>query len=301
MSEELTIGALTPETWDAFAALVERHNGIFGGCWCIYFHPDCAERGQGYEGNRALKRTLVEKGEAHAALAFDGDRAVAWCEFGTPEELPNIHHRKDYESRGDPLPDYRLTCLFIDKEYRRRGISPQVLQGALDLIAQAGGGVVEGYPQDTTGGGRADSVHTFVREPALIAPLGVAVFDNKIVVSQPPDLIVYTDVDRNQRFDPAVDTREVLLTGFQGINHDHSLHSVTVGPDGKWMFNSGNTGAAFTDRSNKTLRILGPYRPSPVGRSSFRTTRPSTPASAVTMARVRRGIHGAHESRWHQM
>jgi len=123
--------------------------------------------------------------------------------------------------------------------------------------------------QDTNGDGTADSTHTFVQEPALIAPLGVSVIDNKIVVAQPPDLIVYTDVDRNLRFDPAVDTREVLLTGFQGVNHDHSLHSVTVGPDGKWVFNAGNTGAMFTDRSGKTFRIFGSYRPTPVGPFKF--------------------------------
>jgi putative membrane-bound dehydrogenase-like protein len=119
--------------------------------------------------------------------------------------------------------------------------------------------------QDTNGDGKADSSHTFVQEPGLIAPLGVSVIDNKIVVAQPPDLIVYTDVDRNLRFDPAVDRREVLLTGFQGINHDHSLHSVTVGPDGKWVFNAGNMGATFTDRSGKTFRIFSAYRPGPVG------------------------------------
>jgi len=119
--------------------------------------------------------------------------------------------------------------------------------------------------QDTNGDGKADATHTFVQEPGLIAPLGVAVIDNKIVVSQPPDLIVYTDVDRNLRFDPAVDKREVLLTGFHGKNHDHSLHSVTVGPDGKWVFNSGNTGGMFTDRSGKTFRIFGAYRDGPVG------------------------------------
>jgi putative membrane-bound dehydrogenase-like protein len=119
--------------------------------------------------------------------------------------------------------------------------------------------------QDTTGDGRADSAHTFVQEPALVAPLGIAVIDNKVVVSQPPDLIVYTDVNRNQRFDPGVDTREVLLTGFHGINHDHSLHAVTVGPDGKWVFNSGNCGAMFTDRSGKTFRIFGSYRPGLIG------------------------------------
>jgi putative membrane-bound dehydrogenase-like protein len=123
--------------------------------------------------------------------------------------------------------------------------------------------------EDTDHDGKADATHTFVQEPALIAPLGIAVIDNKVVVSQPPDLIVYTDVDRNLRFDPAVDRREVLLTGFQGVNHDHSLHSVTVGPDGKWLFNAGNTGAMFTDRSGKTFRIFGSYRPDPVGPFTF--------------------------------
>ena len=123
--------------------------------------------------------------------------------------------------------------------------------------------------QDKDGDGKAESTHTFVQEPALIAPLGVSVIDNKVVVAQPPDLIVYTDVDRNLRFDPAVDTREVLLTGFQGVNHDHSLHSVTVGPDGKWVFNAGNTGAMFTDRSGKTFRVFSAYRPNPVGPFKF--------------------------------
>ncbi|BCS35424.1 hypothetical protein TBR22_A46510 [Luteitalea sp. TBR-22] len=123
--------------------------------------------------------------------------------------------------------------------------------------------------EDTNGDGRADASHTFVQEPALVAPLGVAVIDNKVVVSQPPDLIVYTDVDRNRRFDPAVDRREVLLTGFQGKNHDHSLHSVTVGPDGKWLFNSGNMGGRFTDRSGRTFTSFSSYKADPIGPFTF--------------------------------
>jgi len=119
--------------------------------------------------------------------------------------------------------------------------------------------------EDTDHDGKADKTWTFVQEEALVAPLGVAVIDNKIVVSQPPDLIVYTDVNRDLKFDPAVDKREVLLTGFQGKNHDHSLHSVTVGPDGKWMFNQGNTGAMFTDKSGRTFASFGAYRDGPVG------------------------------------
>lgn len=123
--------------------------------------------------------------------------------------------------------------------------------------------------EDTDGDGKADSSHTFVQEPELIAPLGVAVIDNQIVVSQPPNLIVYTDVDRDLKFDPAKDKKEILLTGFSGINHDHSLHSVTVGPDGKWYFNTGNTGGQFTDKSGKTFTVYGSYRPKVIGPYEF--------------------------------
>ncbi|MDF1811334.1 MAG: c-type cytochrome [Verrucomicrobiales bacterium] len=119
--------------------------------------------------------------------------------------------------------------------------------------------------EDTDGDGKADSSHTFVQEPLLIAPLGLAVLDNKVVVSQPPHLLVYTDENRDLKFDPEVDKREVLLTGFQGQNHDHSLHSVTAGPDGKWYFNSGNCGGKFTDKSGKTFTIFGSYTPKPIG------------------------------------
>jgi GNAT superfamily N-acetyltransferase len=76
---------------------------------------------------------------------------VGWCEYGTPDELPNIYHRAEYEREQDLVPDYRLTCFFIDRNHRRRGVSAAALRGALDLIAQVGGGVVESYPRDTQG------------------------------------------------------------------------------------------------------------------------------------------------------
>jgi len=99
-----------------------------------------------------LEGASRSRGEAHAALVFDGDAAVAWCQYGSPDELPNIHHRKEYEAtRTDEPPDYRITCIFVDRDYRRKGVAGVALRGALDLIAKAGGGVVEGYPQDTQG------------------------------------------------------------------------------------------------------------------------------------------------------
>jgi GNAT superfamily N-acetyltransferase len=145
------VRALSPQTWDGFAAMVERHNGVFGGCWCTWFHTMPEEKERTYDANRALKCRLVEEGRAHAALVYDGDEAVAWAQYGSPEELPNIYHRKQYLEELDVLPDYRITCIFVDKRHRRRGLSALALQGALDQIAAAGGGTVEGYPHDNAG------------------------------------------------------------------------------------------------------------------------------------------------------
>ncbi len=150
----ITIKPLTPQTFPLFEALVERHNGIFGGCWCVWFHPEREGRERGYQGNRNYKRALVAEGVAHAALvvrdAEDGEEAIAWAEYGSPEQLPNIHHRKQYvadlEAAEESEPDYRITCIFVDKRFRRQGLVTVALQGALALIAGEGGGVVEGYP-----------------------------------------------------------------------------------------------------------------------------------------------------------
>ncbi|WP_395750144.1 PVC-type heme-binding CxxCH protein [Prosthecobacter sp.] len=113
--------------------------------------------------------------------------------------------------------------------------------------------------EDADKDGKADHSHVFVQDPELVTPLGIAVLGNRIVVSQPPHLIVYTDVDGDLRFDPTKDKRENLLSGFLGNNHDHSLHAVVAGPDGRYYFNQGNTGADFTTREGVRYRVGGPY------------------------------------------
>ena len=115
--------------------------------------------------------------------------------------------------------------------------------------------------EDTDGDGVADKSWTFVQDPALRAPMGIAVLDNKVIVSMAPEIIVYTDVNRDGVFDPAVDKKEILLTGFNGRVHDHTVHSITFGPDGQYYFNVGNAGAMFTDKSGKTYRVGSEYDP----------------------------------------
>ncbi len=141
---------LSPETWPDFARLVEKHHGIFGGCWCISFHLEPGENKRWAGRYRELKEARVNAGRAHAALVFDGETAVGWCQFGPTAELPNIRSRTAYETGLTALPDWRITCFFVDRERRGDGIASLALREALRYIAQAGGGSVEGYPEDYT-------------------------------------------------------------------------------------------------------------------------------------------------------
>ncbi len=166
------IEPLSPQTWDAFADLAERHNGVWGGCWCAFFHcyPDPPERKA--LGNRGFKELMVNEGRAHAALVFDGDVAVAWAEYGSVEELPNIHHRKDWEQSLVRMPDYRITCLFVDRRYRRKGMATVAVRGALALIGAAGGGLVESYPHDLAPGKKTSASFLYNATRSMYEQLG---------------------------------------------------------------------------------------------------------------------------------
>ncbi len=141
-----TVKALDQSTWAAFAALVERNNGIFGGCWCMGFHPDLSRTDAAQ--NRAAKEQRVREGQAHAALVFDEDECVGWCQFGVPGEVPRIKNRAAAEKGQTAPPDWRIACCYVGKGHRRQGVASAALAGALDLIAGLGGGTVEGYPED---------------------------------------------------------------------------------------------------------------------------------------------------------
>ncbi|TDV57398.1 GNAT family N-acetyltransferase [Actinophytocola oryzae] len=144
-----TVVALGASSWDAFAELVERNNGVFGGCWCVGFHPEGAMRGAG---RRDVKRDRVLAGRSHAALVVDGDgRAQGWCQFGSPEELPRIKHRREYDKSPPAVPDWRITCIYVDPRHRGQGIAHAALEGALTAIARAGGGRTEAITEATAG------------------------------------------------------------------------------------------------------------------------------------------------------
>ncbi len=115
------------------------------------FHSEGIGKGKTVAQNRSEKECRVREGRAHAALVYDGAEAVGWCQFGPTEELPRIKHKRAYLEGLAELPDWRITCFFVDKAYRGKGVAAAALEGALREIARLGGGKVESYPEDATG------------------------------------------------------------------------------------------------------------------------------------------------------
>jgi GNAT superfamily N-acetyltransferase len=142
---------LTPDTWDDFARLVEANNGVWGGCWCMGFHPEGLGKGATVAGNRAAKQAHVRRGTVHQILVYSGDECVGWCQYGSPAELPNIKNPAAYAKELVELPQWRIGCIFTDKSHRGEGVARAAVSAVLDAIRAAGGGLVEAYPEQVEG------------------------------------------------------------------------------------------------------------------------------------------------------
>ncbi len=165
-----TVGRLGPSTWDAFADLVQRNNGIYGGCWCA---PNHREYRRGVSDPRTLKEELVRSGRAHAALVFDGDgRAQGWCQYGRASTLA-MKHTREYQRDPPPPAAWRIACVFVDRHHRKEGLARRAVEGAIAQIAGEGGGLTEAI-SETTAGRAAQSRFLFTATVELLEQLGFA-------------------------------------------------------------------------------------------------------------------------------
>ena len=145
-----TARELSPRTLPDFERLAVKQ----GGCWCMYYQRQ-SPIGRGLSSaerkriNRKDKETLVRQGRAHAILVYDGKTPVGWCQYGSKDELPRIDAGRNYRKAGPPVEAeklWRITCFFVDRAYRGKGVAKVALKAALESIKRQGGGVVEAYP-----------------------------------------------------------------------------------------------------------------------------------------------------------
>jgi len=147
MSLDFESRELSPSTWVDFERLFEKHGGVQGGCWCMFYHVTEGWSKRSPQQNRAEKHTLVNDGKAHGVLVYHEGKPVGWCQFGPANELPRIDNMRRYKpSREQEL--WRITCFFTDRDYRRNGVAREALKSALYFMKERGVRVVEAYPVD---------------------------------------------------------------------------------------------------------------------------------------------------------
>ena len=103
--------------------------------------------------------------------------------------------------------------------------------------------------EDTDGDGKADLRKVFYQGKDINSALGIAVFDNKVIISVSPNVWIFTDEDG----DDQPDRKELLFTGIGGEDHDHGVHAFVFGPDGKLYFNFGNNGGQLQDKNGEPV------------------------------------------------
>jgi GNAT superfamily N-acetyltransferase len=141
----LKFSPLTPARWSDFATLFGER-GACGGCWCMYWRLKRSEYNVNKgEGNRQAMKGIVNSGEVPGILAYSQQQPVAWCSVGPRENFPALE-RSRILKKIDDQPVWSITCFFVEKSRRKKGLSVQILKAAVDYAAKQGGRIVEGYP-----------------------------------------------------------------------------------------------------------------------------------------------------------
>ncbi len=147
---------LTPRRWSHLEELFGP-NGACEGCWCMWWRLRNSEFGKqtASQHKRGLK-TIVQSGRRPGILAYVGGKPVGWVSIEPRECFPGLDHSRVLK-RVDDQPVWSITCFFIAKGYRRKGLMVPLLRAAVDYARQNGANIVEGYPVDPGDTGMADS------------------------------------------------------------------------------------------------------------------------------------------------
>jgi len=136
---------VTPKRWTDFETLFGA-KGACGGCWCMLWRLTRKEfEQQKGEANRQAMKTIVESGEIPGLLAYSEKQPVAWCSVAPRENFPALE-RSRVLKKIDDKPVWSISCFFIHKDYRKKGLSARILEAVVDYIKKQGGKIVEGYP-----------------------------------------------------------------------------------------------------------------------------------------------------------
>jgi len=138
---------LTAETWNDFEALFGPR-GACGGCWCMTWRVSTAEfKANSGAGNRAAMRALVDGGKQPGVLLYENGHAVAWCAVAPRDEYIRLAASRILAPVDDEKV-WSVSCFFVEKKARGRGLTVAVLNAAAEFARSKGARILEGYPQE---------------------------------------------------------------------------------------------------------------------------------------------------------
>jgi GNAT superfamily N-acetyltransferase len=142
---KLTFQPVTPSRWAEVEALFGER-GACGGCWCMFWRLPRKEfdAGKG-AGNKSAFKKIVRSGEKPGVIAYLDHEPVAWCAIARREDYIALERSRILQPVDDQ-PVWSISCLFVKKPYRRKGVSSQLLRAAVEYAASQGAKIVEGYP-----------------------------------------------------------------------------------------------------------------------------------------------------------
>ncbi|MBC7534950.1 MAG: c-type cytochrome [Ferruginibacter sp.] len=103
--------------------------------------------------------------------------------------------------------------------------------------------------EDVDKTGKFTKGKVFYQGPEINSPMGICILGNKVLISQSPYVWIFYD----DNGDDSADRKEILFQGIGGEQHDHGMHTFSVGPDGKLYFNFGNEGKTLKDKNGKVV------------------------------------------------
>jgi GNAT superfamily N-acetyltransferase len=146
----LRFAPASPRRWGDIERLFGPR-GAMAGCWCMWWRLSRAEfkKGAGAGNRRAFKR-IVDRGGEPGILAYAAGEPVGWCAVAPKADCVSLD-RSRTKRTGDAPTDpktWAVTCFFIPRENRGRGLSEALLKAAVDHARRRGAREIEGYPID---------------------------------------------------------------------------------------------------------------------------------------------------------
>ena len=148
--------AVTPERWPDLEMLFGK-NGACDGCWCMWWrlkHSDfLKQRG---DANKEALKSIVDSGEIPGLLAYADGNPVAWCSIAPRQSYTRLE-RSRVLKRVDDQPVWSIVCFFVAREFRRQGLTGQLLEAAAEYARKRSATVIEGYPIEPRKGRMPDA------------------------------------------------------------------------------------------------------------------------------------------------